>query len=110
MTQGTSSTARATRESMASKPILIIEDHEDTRQMVLEFLTFEGGPVVTAANGLEGLNACDRARTLASASTSSTASQVPRSTWNRRSASATVSVNAGMSKTCSRSRGFFQLS
>ena len=39
------------------RPVLVIEDHADTRHMVEEFLVFSGIPVVGAENGREGLNA-----------------------------------------------------
>src|SRR5687767_14035009 len=42
---------------MRERPVLVIEDHSDTRHMVEEFLTFSGIPVVGAQNGQEGLTA-----------------------------------------------------
>lgn len=39
----------------AARPVLVIEDHSDTRHMVEEFLWSSGIPVVGAANGAEGL-------------------------------------------------------
>ncbi len=40
---------------MSGGPVLVIEDHADTRRMVQEYLRFEGIPTVGAENGLEGL-------------------------------------------------------
>lgn len=42
---------------MPPRPVLVIEDHADTRHMVEEYLTFEGIPTIGAENGLEGLAA-----------------------------------------------------
>ncbi|MGH8639539.1 MAG: response regulator [Burkholderiales bacterium] len=42
---------------MNGGPVLVIEDHADTRRMVEEYLRFEGIPAVGAENGLEGLAA-----------------------------------------------------
>jgi CheY-like chemotaxis protein len=39
----------------AARPVLVIEDHSDTRHMVEEFLCSSGIPVVGASNGAEGL-------------------------------------------------------
>jgi CheY-like chemotaxis protein len=38
-------------------PVLVIEDHADTRHMVEEYLHIQGVTTVGAANGLEGLGA-----------------------------------------------------
>jgi DNA-binding response OmpR family regulator len=38
-------------------PVLVVEDHADTRHMVEEFLQFQGIPTVGAENGLAGLGA-----------------------------------------------------
>ena len=43
-------------------PVLIIEDHADTRHMVEEFLAFSGISVVGAENGSEGLTRLREAR------------------------------------------------
>jgi CheY-like chemotaxis protein len=40
---------------MSSGPVLVIEDHADTRRMVEEFLRFEGIAALGAENGVEGL-------------------------------------------------------
>ena len=37
------------------RPVLVIEDHDDTRRMVEELLTFAGFPACSASNGQEGL-------------------------------------------------------
>jgi two-component system, response regulator, stage 0 sporulation protein F len=42
---------------MSVRPVLVIEDHADTRHMVEDFLNFEGIHTVGAENGLEGLSA-----------------------------------------------------
>jgi CheY-like chemotaxis protein len=42
---------------MATGLVLVIEDHDDTRHMVEEYLTWEGVRVVAAENGLTGLAA-----------------------------------------------------
>jgi CheY-like chemotaxis protein len=42
------------------RPVLLVEDHEDTRDMVETFLRHEGYTVVTAGNGVEALLAVDR--------------------------------------------------
>ena len=44
------------------RPILVIEDHEDTRHMVEQYLTFEGISVVGAENGMVGLEALQEHR------------------------------------------------
>ncbi|MGH9241442.1 MAG: response regulator [Vicinamibacterales bacterium] len=44
------------------RPVLLIEDHADTRHMVEEFLTFSGVPVVAAENGAEGLKRLEQHR------------------------------------------------
>jgi CheY-like chemotaxis protein len=43
--------------SDAIRPVLVIEDHLDTRQMVETFLQIEGIATIGAANGLQGLAA-----------------------------------------------------
>lgn len=40
---------------VATEPILVVEDHADTREMVTALLTAEGYEVVTAENGKRGL-------------------------------------------------------
>lgn len=40
---------------MFTRPVLLVEDHPDTREMVQQFLGFHGIPVVSADNGLTGL-------------------------------------------------------
>lgn len=40
---------------MYEAPILVIDDDPSIRDTVVEILTFEGYPVVTAANGADGL-------------------------------------------------------
>src|SRR5829696_426757 len=40
---------------VATAPILVVEDHQDTRDMVTTLLTVEGYQVVTAENGRRGL-------------------------------------------------------
>ena len=42
---------------MATGLVLVIEDHDDTRHMVEDYLTWEGVRVVGAENGLTGLAA-----------------------------------------------------
>jgi two-component system alkaline phosphatase synthesis response regulator PhoP len=42
------------------RPVLLVEDHQDTRDMVETFLRHEGYTVVTAGNGVEALLAVDR--------------------------------------------------
>lgn len=37
----------------ATRPVLVIEDHADTRHMVEEFLTFQGILTIGAENGLQ---------------------------------------------------------
>ena len=39
----------------APRPILVIEDNSEIRELLAEFLKEEGYPVVTAADGLQGL-------------------------------------------------------
>src|SRR5262245_50828034 len=39
----------------AAAPVLIVEDHDDTREMIATLLGFAGYTVVTAANGKQGL-------------------------------------------------------
>src|SRR5690242_19307591 len=39
------------------RPVLLVEDHADTRQMMQECLEGEGIPVVVASNGLAALDA-----------------------------------------------------
>jgi CheY-like chemotaxis protein len=43
-------------------PVLVIEDHADTRHMVEEYLQLHGVTTVGAANGLEGLGALQEYR------------------------------------------------
>ena len=45
------------RRMPATRPVLVIEDHADTRHMVEEYLKLQGIPVVGAENGLQGLSA-----------------------------------------------------
>ena len=40
----------------ASRPILVVEDDPDTRQMLATMLELEGHAVVTASNGAEAYN------------------------------------------------------
>jgi CheY-like chemotaxis protein len=47
---------------MKTHPILVIEDHEDTRHMVQTALEFSGFPTVGAPNGLRGLRALQEYR------------------------------------------------
>ena len=49
--------AAETPDSRATGLVLVIEDHDDTRHMVEEYLAWEGVPVVAAENGLTGLAA-----------------------------------------------------
>ena len=42
---------------VAPGPVLVVEDHADTRHMVEQFLQFQGIPTVGAENGLAGLGA-----------------------------------------------------
>ena len=42
---------------MTDRPVLVVEDHEDTRHMVETFLRINGIPCVAADNGLTGLAA-----------------------------------------------------
>src|SRR3989442_13047340 len=42
-------------EAMPPAPVLVVEDHDDTREMIATLLGFAGYTVVTAANGKEGL-------------------------------------------------------
>ena len=39
-----------------SDPILIVDDHDDTRNLLVELLTFDGFAVIAAASGEEALN------------------------------------------------------
>jgi CheY-like chemotaxis protein len=51
---------KATLNTTASKPsapVLVIEDHDDTREMVQQFLEWSGFPTVVAPNGFVGLTA-----------------------------------------------------
>ena len=43
-------------------PVLVIEDHADTRHMVEEYLHLQGVSTIGAANGLEGLGALQEHR------------------------------------------------
>jgi CheY-like chemotaxis protein len=45
------------RRMTDGRPVLVVEDHADTRHMVEEYLTFQGIPTIGAVNGLEGLSA-----------------------------------------------------
>jgi CheY-like chemotaxis protein len=44
------------------KPVLVVEDHEDTRHMVEMFLLLDGYDVVSASNGAEALEFVARVR------------------------------------------------
>jgi CheY-like chemotaxis protein len=48
--------------AMEPRPVLLIEDHADTRHMVETYLTLEGVRTVTAENGLAGLDALRNSR------------------------------------------------
>ena len=41
----------------AARPVLVVEDHADTRHMVEQYLQFQGFATVGAENGLAGLGA-----------------------------------------------------
>lgn len=43
-------------------PVLVVEDHDDTREMVAALLAAEGFTVVTAENGQRGLERLQQAR------------------------------------------------
>jgi CheY-like chemotaxis protein len=45
-----------------ARPVLVIEDHSDTRQMVEEFLSLSGIHVIAAENGVEGLKRLSESR------------------------------------------------
>lgn len=45
-----------------ARPVLVIEDHEDTRHMVQTALEFNGYSTVGAANGLRGLQELEQHR------------------------------------------------
>lgn len=45
-----------------SRPVLVVEDHADTRHMVEEYLTFAGVPTVGAENGKAALAALRQCR------------------------------------------------
>lgn len=45
-----------------SRPVLVVEDHADTRHMVEEYLRFHDIDVVAAENGLTGLTALSEHR------------------------------------------------
>jgi CheY-like chemotaxis protein len=47
---------------MTDRPVLVVEDHEDTRHMVETFLRINGIAVVAADNGLTGLAALQQHR------------------------------------------------
>ena len=47
---------------LPTKPILVIEDHEDTRHMVQTALEFGGFATVGATDGRDGLRALERYR------------------------------------------------
>ena len=42
------------------RPVLVVEDHEDSREMVATFLRLDGYRVTTAGNGVEALGAVAR--------------------------------------------------
>jgi|SRR5688572_3593388 CheY-like chemotaxis protein len=42
---------------MTTGPVLVVEDHADTRHMIEEYLRIEGIPSVGAENGMQGLTA-----------------------------------------------------
>jgi len=44
------------------RPVLIVEDHADTREMVEMFLKFDGFAVCTAADGFEALRCVEEHR------------------------------------------------
>jgi CheY-like chemotaxis protein len=44
-----------TIDAPPAAPVLIVEDHDDTREMIATLLGFAGYTVVTAANGKQGL-------------------------------------------------------
>ncbi len=46
----------------AKAKVLVVEDHEDSREMYQEFLEFEGYDVVVAADGLEALERAKQAK------------------------------------------------
>jgi CheY-like chemotaxis protein len=50
------------RQTVAGSPVLVVEDHDDTRAMVATLLQAEGFTVVTAENGERGLEGLMRAR------------------------------------------------
>ena len=45
---------------VVTNPVLVVEDHDDARQLCQQFLEFGGYPVVTAANGREALDKVER--------------------------------------------------
>jgi CheY-like chemotaxis protein len=51
-----------TTEALPPAPVLIVEDHDDTREMIATLLGFAGYAVVTAANGKQGLERLLQAR------------------------------------------------
>ena len=51
-----------TKADSPHPPILVVEDHDDTRAMVAALLAAEGFPVVTAENGQRGLERLMAAR------------------------------------------------
>jgi CheY-like chemotaxis protein len=51
-----------TRQSATDSPILLVEDNDDTREVVAMILASEGFSVVTAENGQRGLERLLRAR------------------------------------------------
>ena len=48
------------RRMTSTRPVLVVEDNEDTREMVREILAIAGFSSVGAANGREGLDALKR--------------------------------------------------
>jgi two-component system cell cycle response regulator DivK len=50
-----------TRAPRPTRPVLVVEDHDDTREMVQEFLQLNGYAVVAARNGAEALALLGRA-------------------------------------------------
>jgi CheY-like chemotaxis protein len=46
----------------SARPVLVVEDHEDTREMVQTFLEFDGYTVCAAKHGLEALECVEKER------------------------------------------------
>jgi len=44
-----------TTDTIPAAPVLVVEDHDDTREMIATLLGLAGYTVVTAANGKQGL-------------------------------------------------------